>query len=248
MENGKADLHKWKGWYPVYRADIELIQQHFRADTRYQGVRVVFEALCDMANSRDSATFEAPINLVAHVAGVSYKTAQARLRDLEGCGLVKIENRRGGLDAPRLYSLLGNAGTAHGKDCRALGNAEISGLPTSMKTENTPPPPLAAPLGGDLLLFVSRFRNIRAEFTDARLQDFQISEALRCCPPGPDRERGFSDFERDAATALKCPDNPVKMLRGYMAQAAEGPKKQRKAGKYENRGQYPEAERPLPSL
>ena len=250
MENDKAEIHTWKGWFPVHRMDLQIIRQNFGADRRYEGVRIVFDALCDMANARRRATFEAPINLIAHVAGVKYKTAQARLRDLEGCGLVKIQNPRGALDTPREYTLLGEAGAELSREHSAPSNGDFPGVPTGSKPENTPPP--APPIGAELLHFVFRFRKIRAEFADARLQDFQIADAVRCCPPGPDRERGFTDFERDAATALTCPDNPLKMLRGYMAQAAEGPKQMK--GKHNgtrnrNRGgEYAEPVKPLPRI
>jgi hypothetical protein len=234
----------WKGWFPMPREQIALINQNLGATARGSTARVVFEALCDLANTRNMQIFEAPIALVAHVAGVAYKTAAARLRDLERIGVLSIESpAHGGLDVAHRYTLRTASLTE-----RSVSLAERSvnptpdALPTSMKKENT----TTQPPDAVFLPFIARFRAVRPEFAKSR--DFDVAEAIRACPAGPARDQAFTEFERDAATALQCPPNPVRMLRGYMAQGAEGPKKKRKVSTHDNRGEYPENERPLPSL
>ena len=204
------------GWFRVQRQAVDLILNSFPSD-RCLSALAVFYALCRLANDARGAPFEARIALVKNLSGVSYRTAITRLHDLAGLGLVAIQQQGGKYpDGPSTYTLTGCAVISD-----PSANDKARHLPTGLKRERieetTPPSPELEP-------YISRFRNIRPEFTDQRITAHHIAEALRGCPAEPDRERGFSDFERDMAAQPDAPLNPVKVLRAYITQAALGPK------------------------
>lgn len=231
----------WKGWFPMPREEIAIINQQLGTTARSSSARAVFEALCDLANTRRSLTFEAPIALVAHVAGVAYKTAQTRLRDLKQLGVIAIESpATGGLDVPHRYTLRSASLT------KRTANQTPDTLPTSIKTEKniTPPPPQ------EFLPLIIRFRKIRPECANPLITDASIISAIEACPAGPDRERGFSEFERDARIASQI--KPLRMLQSYMQTAAQGPKQPKGnhhgKSKRDRSGEYAEPDRLLPKL
>ena len=240
-----TDKLTWKGWFPMPREQIAVINQNLGATARGSTARVVFEALCDLANTRNTQTFEAPIALVAHVAGVAYKTAAARLRDLERIGVLSIEQpAHSGLDVAHRYTLRTASLTERTASlAQRSANPASDDLPTSLKTEKT----TTHPPDAGLLPFIERFRAIRPEFANVR--DFHIADAIRAWPAGPARDQAFAEFAQDAATALQCPPNPVKMLRSYLSQTNQPPKGNRnERHSHKRAGEFAEPAKSIPEL
>ena len=174
-----------------------------------------------------------------------YRTAKARL---ERYGLAAFQGTNKGTVATLLttdvFDIFGDS-RGEPQDNPKANQGPSAGEPRASNVEGKTEK-ISPPVVGEFLPFIARFRAIRPEFASAL--DFHVADAIRACPSGTARDQAFTEFERDALTMLRCPPNPVKMLRGYMAQAAEGPKKKRKMNTHEHRGEYPENERPLPHL
>ena len=246
-----------KGWIKVSKADMAFLGEQLNVASA--SPKAVWIALMTLADEQRTDRVNAAVGLIASVADVSRPTAKRALNTLTALRFITVEHHRvpgrkewgestytllrGEYAAPRSVQFEPRSVHGHANNLNQC-------LKTAETSKTIPPPPPA----GELSYFVVRFRRIRKEFENPQLQDHQIAEAVAACPAGEDRERGFADFERDAATALKGMDNPLKMLRAYMAKAAEGPKPERGVhhGKVkrtrDTAGQFPEPVREIKQL
>lgn len=230
-----------KGWFPMFRNDLDEILNGFSNPSRRASALAVYQAVCRLANDSRAQFFEARINRIAGLAGVGYRTAIDRLHDLKALGVIRIEPQstvgKHHPDAPSRYTLRGTANLADGYESE---RAPV--LPTNLnKSKLQPPLP-----DGALLPYIARFQAIRPEFSI--VLDFHIADAVRVCPPGSARDQAFAEFERDAATALHCPENPVKMLRRYMQQATNPQKGKYERHSHRRAGEFAEPVKPIPEL
>jgi len=79
------------GWYKLWRADIARIRELGERDDVSISCPVliaVWSALSDIANEKNSTTFDATIGIIRSRAGVSRRTAFDALKVLESLGLV----------------------------------------------------------------------------------------------------------------------------------------------------------------
>ncbi len=122
-----------RGWFPIWRQDLAVINEQLGTTAKSASAKAVLLALCQLANDRRSATFEARITLIASLAGVSYRTASARLHDLRQLELISLENQvspgRHRPDAPSRYTVRGYA-----KFADPSANERRCHLPTGLNT------------------------------------------------------------------------------------------------------------------
>lgn len=153
----------------------------------------MYEAICSIANERVLETFTEGLGLIAHEAGVSWRTAQRHIMELDRLGLVKVE-RQTGPRAPFRYtvkrkeiirrydSVSQRYDTDEALPCRTS---------STMGTRETKPPPHHE-------AFLSRFRSIqRSEFQGKHIKDGHVLDVLA----GYDDaiiESALADLERDA--------------------------------------------------
>jgi hypothetical protein len=126
-------LSPQRGWFPVWRQDLAVINEQLGTTAKSASAKAVLLALCQLANDRRSATVEVRITLLASLAGVSYRTASARLRDLRQLELIGIEQQvslgRCRPDAPSRYTVRGYAKFAY-----PSANDSVSHVPTGLNT------------------------------------------------------------------------------------------------------------------
>ncbi|MCX7007340.1 MAG: helix-turn-helix domain-containing protein [Kiritimatiellaeota bacterium] len=126
-------LSPQRGWFPVWRQDLAVINEQLGTTAKSASAKAVLLALCQLANDRRSSTVEVRISLIASLAGVSYRTASARLRDLRQLELIGLEHQsspgRSRPDAPSRYTVRGYAKFAY-----PSANDSVSHLPTGLNT------------------------------------------------------------------------------------------------------------------
>ncbi len=204
-------------WFPVFREDMKIINQHFSSTGEAPTVRALYESVCSIANERQTLSFVESLALIAHTAGVSWRTAQRHIRELERLNLVKVEEQPG----PRasLKYTLTRREVVSSCDTVSQRYDVDEALPcrTSSTKENNktiPPPP--QPHG--FSVFVSRFRSIgRAEFQSTLFDDQSIVAILHGYEL-PVIEAALADLERDAPGEVKS-INPLKKLGSYLRTA-----------------------------
>ena len=110
-------LSPQRGWFSVWRQALAVINEQFGSTAKSASAKAVLLAFYQLANDRRFATVEVRITLLASLAGVSYRTASARLRDLRQLELIRIEHQaspgRCRPDAPSRYIVRGYAKFAY---------------------------------------------------------------------------------------------------------------------------------------
>lgn len=129
----ETQLIKHKGWIKFNKAENELLNQQL--GEKSASAKAVWLALLILANERrvngkDPEHFTVRVTLIAHVAGVSYKTTQRMLKELEQLKLLKIAG--GNTPEGCTYQLNRIEGT---QDLKTQVNDKPSACPTSLKKE-----------------------------------------------------------------------------------------------------------------
>jgi hypothetical protein len=91
-EVSTARLTSRKGWFKVWKADVALLSEQCGDSSPW--VKVVWLALLQIQNDRQSSEFEVPIGLIKSLAGVSRSTAKRAIQQLIALGFLKVEAQK----------------------------------------------------------------------------------------------------------------------------------------------------------
>ncbi len=95
-------------WCWCSKGALKMITAQFAESNQAISARSVYVAMTELASDAASDTFTASKALIAHKAGVSYKTVERILHGLEVLALIKIDRNEtaGVFNAPNTYTLL----------------------------------------------------------------------------------------------------------------------------------------------
>lgn len=82
------------GWFAIGKADMEKILTS-AGERDGATLFTVWAAVLNLCNRERSCDVSLPVGLIAHVAGLGYKSALRSLHTLSGLGMIAIEERRG---------------------------------------------------------------------------------------------------------------------------------------------------------
>jgi hypothetical protein len=126
------------GYFCVPKALRDQVRNHFDGAAETASALAVLDALCEIANDKNSPRFVSDQPYIAGRAGCSVRTLGDRLNDLKAIGLIHVETPP--LRGPSTYEIpalrdvppFGNSRGTFGDNCGAFGNGRIrASLPTT---------------------------------------------------------------------------------------------------------------------
>lgn len=147
-------LSQRNGYFPIYKSDHALIRERMGATETGATALATLCGLHHLANDKGPkvSSIEANIALIAHVAGVSYRTALARIGDLEKLGLLSIvrviPKGRKQPSAASTYTLCTHETVCNSRT-RGYASDEPRHSPTSSKKKERSNPSIASHLSSE---------------------------------------------------------------------------------------------------
>jgi DNA-binding HxlR family transcriptional regulator len=97
--------------------------------------KLVYVALCIVANRENTPTFSKPINYLVEIASLERRTIERRLPDLERLGLIQVQRAK--LHAPHTYTI-----TTLSRNVATARSLQPVALPKEQKEQRERPRPL----------------------------------------------------------------------------------------------------------